>query len=213
MSKKIKEIVLANPRGFCAGVDRAIDIVEKSLEKYDEPVFVRHQVVHNKRVVESLEKKGVKFVKEVSEIPDNAVAITSTGQQLIKFTADIGNKFYTKELKKDKDYCIYTDTDSTFFSSLPIIEHRYPDYDITNEIRALKGITIVTIITPEDYTQTGDDEYVRVRLKFVSRGEAKEMLQQFLDDALSTSPGPDEDDVRIPGIINMKFRDGTLKRL
>ena len=53
MSKKIKEIVLANPRGFCAGVDRAIDIVEKSLEKYDEPVFVRHKVVHNKRVVES----------------------------------------------------------------------------------------------------------------------------------------------------------------
>ena len=77
MSKKIKEIVLANPRGFCAGVDRAIDIVEKSLEKYDEPVFVRHQVVHNKRVVESLEKKGVKFVKEVREIQDNAVAIFS----------------------------------------------------------------------------------------------------------------------------------------
>ena len=77
MSKKIKEIVLANPRGFCAGVDRAIDIVEKSLEKYDEPVFVRHQVVHNKKVVESLEKKGVKFVKEISEIPDNAVAIFS----------------------------------------------------------------------------------------------------------------------------------------
>ena len=72
-----KEIVLANPRGFCAGVDRAIDIVEKSLEKFDQPVFVRHQVVHNKRVVESLEKKGVKFVKEVSEIPDNAVAIFS----------------------------------------------------------------------------------------------------------------------------------------
>ena len=77
MSKKIKEIVLANPRGFCAGVVRAIDIVEKSLEKYNEPVYVRHQVVHNKRVVEGLEKKGVKFVKEVSEIPDNAVAIFS----------------------------------------------------------------------------------------------------------------------------------------
>jgi len=77
MSKKIKEIVLANPRGFCAGVDRAIDIVEKSLEKYNEPVYVRHQVVHNKKVVEDLEKKGVKFVKEISEIPDNAVAIFS----------------------------------------------------------------------------------------------------------------------------------------
>ena len=77
MEKVSKEIVLANPRGFCAGVDRAIDIVEKSLEKYDEPVFVRHQVVHNKKVVEDLEKKGVKFVKEIDEIPDNAVAIFS----------------------------------------------------------------------------------------------------------------------------------------
>ena len=72
-----KEIVLANPRGFCAGVDRAIEIVEKSLEKYDEPVFVRHHVVHNKKVVEDLERKGVKFVKEIDEIPDNAVAIFS----------------------------------------------------------------------------------------------------------------------------------------
>ena len=71
MKKELhKEIVLANPRGFCAGVDRAIDIVEKSLDKYKEPVYVRHQVVHNKKVVEDLEKKGVKFVKEVSEIPD-----------------------------------------------------------------------------------------------------------------------------------------------
>ena len=65
--------------------------------------------------------------------PDNAVAITSTGQQLIKFTADIGNKFYTRELGKNEDYCIYTDTDSTFFSSLPIIKHRYPDFDIKDE--------------------------------------------------------------------------------
>ena len=70
-------VIKAQGKGFCAGVDRAIDIVEKSLEKYNEPVYVRHQVVHNKRVVEGLEKKGVKFVKEVCEIPDNAVAIFS----------------------------------------------------------------------------------------------------------------------------------------
>ena len=87
--------------------------------------------------------------------------------------------------------------------------------DVLNEIRALKGITIVTIITPDDYIQKAgvSDEYIRIRIKFVSMGEAKEMLQQFLDDALATSPGPDEDEVRIPGIKNMKFRDGTLKRL
>ena len=60
-----KEIVLANPRGFCAGVDRAIDIVEKSLEKFDQPVFVRHQVVHNKKVVEDLEKKASNLLKKL----------------------------------------------------------------------------------------------------------------------------------------------------
>ena len=75
--KEVKEIILANPRGFCAGVERAIDIVEKSLEKYEEPVYVRHHVVHNKRVVDSLKNKGVTFVKEIDEIPDNAIAIFS----------------------------------------------------------------------------------------------------------------------------------------
>ena len=86
-------------------------------------------------------------------------------------------------------------------------------YDITNEIRALPGITIVTIITPEDYAQTGGDEYIRLRIKFVTRGEANEMLQGFLDDALSSSPGPEEDNIRIQGIKSMKYREGTLKRL
>jgi DNA polymerase elongation subunit (family B) len=65
--------------------------------------------------------------------PDNAVAITSTGQQLIKFTADVGNNFYARELGQKKDYNIYIDTDSVFFSSLPLIEKRYPDFDITDE--------------------------------------------------------------------------------
>ena len=93
------------------------------------------------------------------------------------------------------------------------IDPQYNTYDVLNEIRALKGITIVTIITPEDYTQTGDDEYVRLRIKFVTRGEAKDSLQGFLDDALATSPGPKEDNIRIQGIKSMKFREGTLKRL
>jgi DNA polymerase elongation subunit (family B) len=75
--------------------------------------------------------------------PDNAVATTSTGQQLIKFTADIGNQYYAKELGEKKDYCIYIDTDSTFFSSLPIIENRYPDIDTTDEqLMAQKTIEI-----------------------------------------------------------------------
>ena len=93
------------------------------------------------------------------------------------------------------------------------IDSQYNTYDILNEIRAVKGITIVTIITPEDYSQTGGDEYIRLRIKFVTRGEANDMLQGFLDDALATSPGPDEDNIRIQGIKSMKYREDTLKRL
>ena len=93
------------------------------------------------------------------------------------------------------------------------IDPQYNTYDILNEIRAIKGITIVNIITPEDYSQTGGDEYIRLRIKFVTRGEAKDMLQNFLDDALATSPGPDEDNIRIQGIKSMKYREDTLKRL
>ncbi len=68
-TKKLK-ILLASPRGFCAGVDRAIEIVEKSLEKFGSPIYVRHEIVHNKNVVENLKKKGAIFVEELSEIKD-----------------------------------------------------------------------------------------------------------------------------------------------
>lgn len=70
-------VVLAQPRGFCAGVVRAIDIVERALKKYGPPVYVRHEIVHNKFVVESLKAKGARFVENVAEIPDGAVAIFS----------------------------------------------------------------------------------------------------------------------------------------
>jgi len=69
--KKIK-IFLASPRGFCAGVDRAIEIVEKSLKKFGSPIYVRHEIVHNKSVVENLKKKGAIFVEELSEIKDSS---------------------------------------------------------------------------------------------------------------------------------------------
>ena len=70
MNNKKLNIILASPRGFCAGVDRAIEIVKKTLEKYGPPVYIRHEIVHNKIVVESLKKLGAIFVEEVSEIPD-----------------------------------------------------------------------------------------------------------------------------------------------
>ena len=66
MEKKEIKILLAAPRGFCAGVVRAIEIVEKALKKYGTPVYVRHEIVHNKHVVEDLKKKGAIFVEELS---------------------------------------------------------------------------------------------------------------------------------------------------
>lgn len=71
------KVVLAQPRGFCAGVERAIDIVERALEKYGAPVYVRHEIVHNKYVVETLRERGAIFVEEVDEIPTGAVTVFS----------------------------------------------------------------------------------------------------------------------------------------
>jgi 4-hydroxy-3-methylbut-2-en-1-yl diphosphate reductase len=70
-------VVLAQPRGFCAGVERAIEIVERALERYGSPVYVRHEIVHNKHVVETLKSKGARFVDEVDEIPEGAVTVFS----------------------------------------------------------------------------------------------------------------------------------------
>jgi 4-hydroxy-3-methylbut-2-en-1-yl diphosphate reductase len=71
------KIILAQPRGFCAGVVRAIETVERALEKYGSPVYVRHEIVHNRHVVESLRSKGARFVDELSEVPAGAVTIFS----------------------------------------------------------------------------------------------------------------------------------------
>ena len=72
-----KHIKLANPRGFCAGVDRAIDIVNKALDLYGAPVYVKHEVVHNKVVVEDLKNRGAIFIEEIDEIPDDSLVIFS----------------------------------------------------------------------------------------------------------------------------------------
>lgn len=77
MVKEKRRLVLAAPRGFCAGVDRAIQIVERALEKYGAPVYVRHEIVHNRFVVENLEKKGAVFVDELSDVPKDVPVIFS----------------------------------------------------------------------------------------------------------------------------------------
>lgn len=73
----MKKIVLATPRGFCAGVDRAIHVVEKALEKFGAPIYVRHEIVHNQFVVDTLKEKGVIFIDEVNEAPEGSVVIFS----------------------------------------------------------------------------------------------------------------------------------------
>jgi 4-hydroxy-3-methylbut-2-enyl diphosphate reductase len=77
MSGSRINVVLANPRGFCAGVDRAIEIVERALEKYGAPIYVRHEVVHNKFVVENLRNTGAIFVDELEEVPEQSTVIFS----------------------------------------------------------------------------------------------------------------------------------------
>ena len=74
---EVMEIILANPRGFCAGVDRAIDVVERALEVFGAPIYVRHEVVHNKFVVDELRNKGAVFVDELEQVPDDATVIFS----------------------------------------------------------------------------------------------------------------------------------------
>lgn len=77
MGTKVKEILLAEPRGFCAGVDRAIDIVERALDKFGAPIHVRHEIVHNTYVVDDLKKKGAIFIEELDEVPAGATLVFS----------------------------------------------------------------------------------------------------------------------------------------
>lgn len=86
------KILLANPRGFCAGVSRAVETVEKVLEVEKSPVYVRHEVVHNKVVVDSLKKKGVTFVKEIDEVPDDSVCIFSAHGVSLKVESEAAKK-------------------------------------------------------------------------------------------------------------------------
>lgn len=92
MDKQKLKILLAAPRGFCAGVDRAIQIVEKSLEKYGPPVYVRHEIVHNAFVVESLKNKGALFVESLDEIPDDGQPVIFSAHGVPKSVPDAAQK-------------------------------------------------------------------------------------------------------------------------
>jgi 4-hydroxy-3-methylbut-2-en-1-yl diphosphate reductase len=86
------KVLLSQPRGFCAGVERAIEIVERALVKYGPPVYVRHEIVHNKRVVEDLRAKGAVFVDEVAEIPEGAITVFSAHGVARKVETDASDR-------------------------------------------------------------------------------------------------------------------------
>ncbi len=90
-SNKLK-ILLAAPRGFCAGVDRAVQIVELALEKYGAPIYVRHEIVHNKYVVDSLREKGAVFVEELDEIPDTDAPVIFSAHGVAKIVPEEAEK-------------------------------------------------------------------------------------------------------------------------
>ena len=93
VKNKHLKIILAQPRGFCAGVERAIEIVERALKIYGPPVYVRHEIVHNKRVVNNLSSKGAIFVKELDQIPEGAVTVFSAHgvSKKVEDTANVRN--------------------------------------------------------------------------------------------------------------------------
>ena len=88
--KKPLTILLASPRGFCAGVDRAILIVERAIERYGRPVYVRHEIVHNRTVVASLEAKGAIFVEALDEVPDDRPVVLTAARCLGITAGDLG---------------------------------------------------------------------------------------------------------------------------
>ncbi len=113
----VKRVILANPRGFCAGVQRAIDIVEKVLEKYGAPIYVRHEIVHNRFVVDGLRAKGVIFVENVEEVPNGEIVIFSAhgvskevekkaesrGLRVFDATCPLVTKIHSQVIRNAKD--------------------------------------------------------------------------------------------------------------
>ena len=90
MAKQALTVLLAQPRGFCAGVVRAVDIVERALEVHGPPVYVRHEIVHNKHVVDSLREKGARFVEDIGDIPEGAITVFSAHGVSRKVADDSG---------------------------------------------------------------------------------------------------------------------------
>ena len=148
-------ILLANPRGFCAGVDRAIDIVERALELHGAPIYVRHEVVHNKYVVDELREKGAVFVEELEEVPDDNTVIfsahgvskavedeaTARGLQVFDATCPLVTKVHMEVVKYAREG-----------KEVILIGHAgHPEVDGTmGRYDTSKGGRIILVENPED---------------------------------------------------------------
>ncbi|MFT6583089.1 MAG: 4-hydroxy-3-methylbut-2-enyl diphosphate reductase [Alphaproteobacteria bacterium] len=159
MSKRPLNIVLARPRGFCAGVVRAVEIVERALDLYGAPVYVRHEIVHNKHVVDSLRERGAIFVEEVDDIPKGAVTIFSAhgvsrnvegdaearGLEVIDATCPLVGKVHSEARRyTDKGY------------EIVLIGHRdHPEVvgtmgQVTGRVHLVSEISDVEVLAPGD---------------------------------------------------------------
>src|SRR5690554_679151 len=160
------QIKLANPRGFCAGVDRAIEIVNRALEVFEPPIYVRHEVVHNKFVVEDLRNRGAVFVDELDQVPDDAIIIFSAhgvsrqvqdeaqrrGLKVFDATCPLVTKVHLQVLKYSRDgrECVLIG-----HAGHPEVEGTMGQYDTSN------GGTI--------YLVENEDDVARLQVKDPNR--------------------------------------------
>ena len=197
------KILLANPRGFCAGVDRAIDIVNRALDIYGAPIYVRHEVVHNRYVVESLMRRGAIFVDELSEIPDDKIVIFSAHGVSKKVRAEAAERdlkvfdatcpLVTKVHMEVYRYC------KQGFDLVLIGHHGHPEVEGTlGQWDKLKGNGEIHLVDSNKEAMTielgGNEKLAYVTQTTLSMDDTAEIIH-ILRDRYPHIQGPKHDDI------------------
>jgi len=192
------QIILAQPRGFCAGVDRAIEIVERALDMYGSPVYVRHEIVHNRYVVDDLRQKGAIFVKEIDEIPAGSITIFSAhgvSQEvedsaklrdlpLIDATCPLVTRVHNEARRGERDG-----------NQVILIGHEGHPEVIGTSGRVEQGVLLIT--TPEDVEQLDVDDPEKltyVTQTTLSVNDTRDVLKA-LSARFPSIKGPDLSDI------------------
>ncbi|MBR72382.1 MAG: 4-hydroxy-3-methylbut-2-enyl diphosphate reductase [Rhodospirillaceae bacterium] len=192
------KVILAEPRGFCAGVERAVEIVERALEVFGPPVYVRHEIVHNKRVVDNLKEKGAVFVEELDEVPDGGVTIFSAhgvsekventaekrGLPVIDATCPLVAKVHIEAIRYENEG-----------KEVVLIGHEgHPEVEGTSG-RVKKGVHIVA--TPDDVAHlkvSNPDQVAYVTQTTLSVDDTREVIEA-LKNRYPNISGPDVKDI------------------